>query len=76
MTELFRAPTAQKFNLDNYAFVFKKEDFKDLSKIVFKNSWFSLFRNGYSNENMKSVYKTKKSSALDSEANRVPNSTS
>ncbi len=38
MTELFRTPTAQKFNLDNYAFVFKKDDFKDLSKIVFKNS--------------------------------------
>ena len=38
MTELFRTPTAQNFNLDDYAFVFKREDFKNLSKIVFKNS--------------------------------------
>ena len=38
VTELFRTPTAQKFNLDNYHFVFKKNDLEGLFKIVFKNS--------------------------------------
>jgi len=38
MTELFRAPTAQNFDLNDYHFVFKKDDLKKISTIVFKNS--------------------------------------